>query len=104
VRDEHRLIRAFARMLPRHFRERVFEPALADLRLEEHARGDARGGLTPRLLLILQCLRVALPLLVWRHNRPTRILTTLLLIAGVTAVVVQRAEYGKRIATARARR
>ncbi len=69
-----RLVRAFARILPHEFRERVFEPAWADILLVEHeAGGEGRGAFRARCVLVLECLRLGLPQLVWHHGRPTRL-------------------------------
>jgi hypothetical protein len=81
-----RAIRFAARALPREFRERVFEPALADLRINEN--GAPSNGLE-RLFLMLECLRIGLPQHVWRRGRPTRLGLTLacaLLLVGFVAV------------------
>lgn len=75
----HRFLRAFARILPREFRERVFEPAWADILLDEQEAGVGRGGgggsgtLRVRLLLVLECLRLGLSQLLWYRGRPTRL-------------------------------
>ena len=79
--DRDRVLRWFARVLPREFRERVFEPALADLQL-----GEAAGTRRPwaRTMLALECLRIGLPQYLWRRSRPTRTAVAL----GVAAIVV----------------
>ena len=75
----HRFFRAFARVLPREFRERVFEPAWADILLDEQEAGAGRGGsrgtgtLRVRFVLMLECLRLGLPQLLWYRGRPTRL-------------------------------
>ena len=69
-----RLVRAFARLLPKEFRERVFEPAWADILLEEReAGGDRRGALRTRCVVVLECLRLGLPQLLWHHGQLTRL-------------------------------
>ena len=94
MRRSETLLGVFARVLPREFRERVFEPAVADLLLAEHAqalgkpaRWRARAG------LIAACLRIGLPRLIWSRGRPTRFAWIFLLAAAVTALAIQRANY-----------
>jgi hypothetical protein len=81
MHDGDRALRWFARALPREFRDRVFEPALADLRLDE-AGGERRRW--ARVTLALECMRLGLPQYLWRRRRPTRAAIAL----GVGAIVV----------------
>jgi len=85
-----RLLRRFARVLPREFRERVFEPALADLRIGESA---APNNGFARVLLLLECLRIGLPQHVWRRGRPTRLGLTLACALLVVSYVAVRLHY-----------
>jgi len=88
--DRDRALRWLSRVLPREFRERVFEPALADLRLDE---AESRAGRWARLALAAECLRVGLPQYFWRRRRPTRITLALGLAAIVVAFAVARLRY-----------
>ena len=89
--DTDTLLRLGARLLPREFRERVLEPALADLERDERGAGGRRYT---RLVLLAECLRIGLPEFVWRRGRLTRLGATLILLFGVAAVAVQRTRYG----------
>lgn len=87
-------LRIFARLLPADFRERVFEPALTDLWLEEggmDARATRRWG--ARLVIIAESLRLGLPQFVWRHGRPTRLGGGLVAVMLVVALLIQRHNY-----------
>jgi len=75
--------RAFARILPREFRERVFEPAWADILLDEHSAGGGPASFRARFVLFLECLRLGIPQMVWQHGR-----LTLLARRGVVAAAV----------------
>jgi hypothetical protein len=83
-------LRLIARMLPREFRERVFEPALADLHLDEAGLVARRWA---RVLLALECLRIGLPQHFWRRHRPTRAAVILVATAFVVAVAAARLRY-----------
>jgi hypothetical protein len=88
------VLQAFARLLPGDFRERVFEPALTDLWLDEdgmHARRSRRW--VARLVIIAECLRLGIPQLVWRRGRPTRLGGALLVAMLVVGLLVQRHNY-----------
>jgi hypothetical protein len=89
------ILRALARVLPSEFRERVFEPALADLRLEE-ARSAAPllWRWFSRAIFVGECLRLGVPQLVWRRGRPTRIAGALLAAIVLASLVIQRINYG----------
>lgn len=84
----------FARLLPADFRERVFEPALSDVWLDE-AESDAgpTARLAARLVIIAECFRLGIPQLVWRRGRPTRLGGALLAAVLVLALLVQRHNY-----------
>jgi hypothetical protein len=79
-RDD-RTLRWLSRLLPREFRERVFEAALSDLHLDEAEHGSRRLA---RLILAIECLRIGLPQHLWRRRRPTRFAMAM----GVAALVV----------------
>jgi hypothetical protein len=72
------MLALFARLLPREFRERVFEPALGDLRLEQ------RGRLA-MALFVLECLRIGLPQQIWHRGRPTRLGVAVFVVSFVFA-------------------
>lgn len=77
-----RALRAIGRLLPREFRERVFEPALSDL-----APDDSR------VLFCADCLRLGLPLFVWRRGRPTRMAMVILVGLALGVLANQRVRY-----------
>ena len=92
--SDHRALRTFAKLLPTEFRERVFDPALAEIELHERLHPDERT--TPwasRAVLVIECLRLSSPQLIWSHGRITRIGISLLAAAGCIAVVLQRIHY-----------
>jgi hypothetical protein len=93
ARGPGRGVHLLSRLLPREFRERVFEPALADLLLDEET---TRRGRWPRLLLVAECARIGLPQHLWRRRRPTRLGLALGLIALVVALGVSRRRYAAR--------
>jgi hypothetical protein len=88
--------RVVARLLPREFRERVFEPALVDLQLEETdpARGSSRA--LARVVLVAECLRLGVPQYFWCRRRPTRLTMGLVAVFVAAMIVVQRLDYGRR--------
>lgn len=88
--------RVVARLLPSKFRERVFEPALIDLQLEETdpVRGSHRTF--ARMALIAECLRLGVPQFFWYRRRPTRLTMGLVGLFVVATIVVQRLTYGRR--------
>jgi hypothetical protein len=97
--DSHSLLRAFGRLLPRQFRDRVFEPALADLELE------LRLSTTPRwkkslavAILIGESLRIGVPYFVWQRGRPTRFGAALLASILIATLLVQRISYAHHLA------
>lgn len=87
-------LQAFARLLPGEFRERVFEPTLMDLWLDEDGM-DARPSRrwVARLVIIAECLRLGIPQLVWRRGHPTRLGGALLATMLVVALLVERHNY-----------
>jgi hypothetical protein len=85
-----RALRWLSLLLPREFRERVFQPSLADMHLDEAAAGPRRWA---RLELAVACLRIGLPLHFWRRSRPTRVALALGVMAIVVAFVVARLHY-----------
>jgi hypothetical protein len=88
------ILRALPRLLPREFRERVFEPALADLEYEERS-SRARGARQwfALTILIAECLRLGAPQLVWRRGRPTRLGAGVLAALLLLALLIQRSRY-----------
>jgi hypothetical protein len=92
MRDRDRVLRWFAGVLPREFKERVFEPALADLQLDEAAGTRRRWA---RTRLALECARIGLPHYLWRRSRPTRAAVALGVAAIVVALVAARLRYGE---------
>ena len=92
-----RLLQALARLLPKEFRERVFEPAWADIRLDEsRAAARRRTAWMVRLVLVAECLRLGLPQLLWHRGRPTRFAAAALLLILVVSLLVARSNYGPR--------
>jgi hypothetical protein len=89
-------LRTIARLLPPEFRQRVFEPALADLILDERVALGARPRRWARLLLGLECLRLGWPLFVWRRHQPTRLAIAIVVAVTLVALATQRARYGER--------
>jgi hypothetical protein len=80
------------RMFPREFATRVFEPAFLELRREERDMSPWKRRAT-RVLLILDCLRLVVPFMLWRNGRPTRLARTLILLLGIGAAFAQRIAY-----------
>ncbi len=92
------LLDLVARLLPREFRERVFEPAVADFRLDLAARPAPGRRLALELWIVAECLRLGLPQFAWRRGRPTRLAHGVMVMALVLAVVwfaVMRASYAQ---------
>lgn len=89
---DEKLIRALARLLPRDFRDRVFEPALADLRLDA-LRGTRWSTTSARWRFAFECLRLGGPQHVWRRGRPTRLGTAILVALLLSACVIERINY-----------
>ena len=88
------LFRAVARLLPAEFRERVFEPSVADLLLAEHEHATSRARrFLGRVLLVVEALRLGVPQYVWRRRRLTRIGIAVLAATVVVIIIVQRLEY-----------
>ena len=90
------LLRTFARLLPRDVRERVFEPAWNDIRLDDRqgAAASAWSAGVARVVLVAECLRLGLQHLFWRHGRPTPLLMNAVVIVGVVSLVLMRLRYG----------
>jgi hypothetical protein len=93
MRSGDRVIALFARALPREFRERVFEPALADIRL-----GDADGSSRrwARAVLVLECVRLGLPRHLWTRGRPTRAAFALVALLLLVVLAAERLRYAAR--------
>jgi hypothetical protein len=89
MRNSDRLLRGLARVLPREFRERVFEPALADIQLDEVT--------TPRpfarTILLVECFRLGMRQHLWHRGRPTGIAVALVVMLVVGALVASRLRY-----------
>lgn len=90
-----------ARILPRHIRERVFEPAFADLLLDDdeselpaNRRQLVRFSAT--IVLVAESFRLALPAYFWYRGRVTRLgrtVAVLLLSSTVIVVLLTRLPY-----------
>lgn len=89
-------LRIVARLLPREFRERVFEPAVTDLKLDEADPDRRSRGAFGRIVLIAECVRLGGPQLFWHRRRPTRLMIGLVGVFVIAMVVVQRLNYGTR--------
>jgi hypothetical protein len=100
VNDET-FIRTLARLLPREFRERVFDPALADLRVDAIGRTH-REQASSRLRFAFECVRLGVRQHVWHRGRPTRLGNAIFLALLVSALVVQRISYARMQITAAA--
>ena len=88
------LVLALSRVLPREFRERVFEPACTDLILEHHSDGYTNArALRAQLVIALECLRIGLPQFLWHHGRPTRAARLGFVAVAVVAFLVMRIMY-----------
>ena len=80
--------RLLARVLPSEFRERVFEPAWADIVLEEGAGPRSRGTVfRARAVLLVECLRLGLPQWVWHRGRATRLARRAMGAVAIAAVL-----------------
>jgi hypothetical protein len=88
--------RVVARLLPREFRERVFEPALVDLQLEEADPARRSNRALARVVLVGECLRLGVPQYFWYRHRPTRLTMGLVAVFVVAMIVVQRLDYARR--------
>jgi hypothetical protein len=90
------LILGLAHVLPREFRERVFEPACTDLMLEHHASGYTNASaIRAQLVIALECLRIGLPQFLWHHGRPTRAARYGLALAVALILVAMRIAYAR---------
>jgi hypothetical protein len=91
------LLRGLSRVLPPEFRDRVFEPALADLQLEERfSRVSQWARWAARAILVAESMRLGIPQLAWRRGRLTRLAAAVLVVLGVTALAIQRTGYAER--------
>ena len=78
-----------ARLLPRPFRERVVEPAYADLLLDQdRAHGGTAGRLAARGVFALECCRLGLPAWLWWRGRPTRFSQGMAAILALFALLI----------------
>jgi hypothetical protein len=84
-----RILRLVARVLPREFRERVVEPALADLRIAGTGAQNCLGT----ALFLGECLRIGLPQHFWRRGRPTRFGVTVVCALVLIVFVTMRLRY-----------
>ena len=84
---------AWTRVLPGEFRERVVEPAWADLRLAERSGTTWTRALAARAILILECARIGLPQHFWYHGRPTRAARVGLVVVAVLMMLAMRIMY-----------
>lgn len=89
-------LRIVARLLPGEFRERVFEPALTDLQLDEADPARRSNHALGRIALVAECMRLGVPQFFWYRRRPTRLTIGLVGMFVVTMIVVQRLNYGRR--------
>ena len=83
------MLRRVARILPREFRERVFEPALSDIQLDD---ASVRRPLA-RAILIVECVRLAIPQYFWRGRRPTKLAVGLIVVLVLGTLVRARYSY-----------
>jgi len=90
MRRADRALALFARALPLEFRERVFEPALADIRLSD-ADGTSRRW--ARTVLVIECLRLGVPRYLWRRGRPTRAAFALVAVVLLVVLAAARLRY-----------
>jgi hypothetical protein len=91
--DSDRLVRLISHALPRELRERVFEPALADLRLREAEGSERLPRWLARLILLLECVRLSIPRAFWRRGRPTRLAIGLLVTLTLFRLLLARQGY-----------
>ena len=88
------ILRALPRLLPQEFRERVLEPALADVEHEERSSRVRRSRRWLALtILIAECLRLGVPQFVWRRGRPTRLGLSVLAVILLLILLIQRSRY-----------
>lgn len=88
------MLRAFGRLLPKEFRERVWTPAWEELRGGELSRG-ARwpAKLAGRAILFAEGIRLGMPQYVWRRGRLTGAGKAILVVLLLAALVIQRSRY-----------
>jgi hypothetical protein len=88
------ILRVLPRLLPPEFRERVLEPALADLEHEERSSHVRRSRQwLARTILIAECLRLGVPQFVWRRGRPTRFGLSVVAVILLLVWLIQRSRY-----------
>ncbi|MEE9207336.1 MAG: hypothetical protein V3U67_03000 [Gemmatimonadota bacterium] len=95
-------LRWVARLLPRHIRERVFEPAYADLLLDDHEAQLSSSRrrfkrMSASVVLAAESFRVGLPTYFWHRGRVTRLGKTVALVLLSSTVIVAlltRLQYG----------
>ena len=89
-----RLLWWCARLVPDSFRERVLEPAWADLQLDE-ARLRLRGARLhlAQIIVAAECFRIATQDALWRRGRATPLVTMLVVFLAVASVVMMRMQY-----------
>lgn len=91
------VLEGFARLLPRTFRERVFDPALADLVLTHRAEQARRPGALAQLALVACCTWVLVSQIAWRQitpRRPVRLVRTVALAVLLASYLIFRTRYG----------
>jgi hypothetical protein len=91
-----RALRVVGRLLPSEFRQRVFEPALADLRLDEAGPGARSNHVLARIALVAESLRLGVPQFFWYRRRPTWLGMSLVGVAVIALIAAQRLNYGRR--------
>lgn len=93
------VLKDLAQLLPRTFRERVFEPAWADLVLTERTDHSARGpGAVAQLTLLATCLWVLVLRMASQQvtlSRPLRTARNVLFLLVMIGYVILRARYGR---------
>ena len=88
-----------ARALPVDFRERVFDPAVADLILDGHLRRRGASRRLAEVRLLAECVRLLAPRILVRPGprvRPLRAALLALAMAMLGALVLARAAYPPR--------
>lgn len=91
---DNRLLRWCAQLLPAALRERVFDPAWADLQLDEaQRRTHGIRAHFARMILVVECVRLGVLGAVWQRGRPTRLVTTLAVVLAVASVIILRLQY-----------
>jgi hypothetical protein len=91
--DSDRLVRVLSQILPRELRERVFEPALADLLSSEAGVPRTARRWVARLTLVLECFRLSIPRLIWQRRRPTPLAVGVLVMLMLLRLLLARQHY-----------